>query len=280
MNNGTATIHLETEVSNVDILYQINSTEGTYLPYDDTQGITGLAHGDTVFAVLSDGTNITDYTSINISDNLPPQNATINLSGQSTTTTGSITATVTHIDNESGVAPTNCKWIYNTNPNPIGTEEGSYTNTFNNNGQTITLSASTTGTYYLHVLTVDKAGNKLESISQVITVTPQLVTGITVRPTSVTLENGQTRQLSVTITPNNASNKNVTWSSNNSSIASVSSTGLVTAKGPGTATITVKANDGSGKQATCRVTVESAGTPIEDILKAGDWVIYEECLKR
>ena len=44
MNNGTATIHLETEVSNVDILYQINSTEGTYLHYDDAKGITGLAH--------------------------------------------------------------------------------------------------------------------------------------------------------------------------------------------------------------------------------------------
>ena len=120
MNNGTATIHLETEVSNVDILYQINSTEGTYLPYDDAKEITGLAHGDTVFAVLSDGTNITDYTSINILDNLPPQNATINLSGQSTITTGNVTATVTHADNESGVDIANCRWAYNTNPNLIG----------------------------------------------------------------------------------------------------------------------------------------------------------------
>ena len=57
-SNGIATIHLETQVPNVDILYQVNTLDGVYKPYDDTQGITGLAHGDTVFAVLSDGTNI------------------------------------------------------------------------------------------------------------------------------------------------------------------------------------------------------------------------------
>ena len=44
------------------------------------------------------------------------------------------------------------------NQNPIGTEESSYTNAFSND-QPITLNASTPGTYYLHVLTVDKAGN-------------------------------------------------------------------------------------------------------------------------
>ena len=108
-NNRTATIHLETQVQNVNILYQINNIEGTYLPYDDTQGITGLKYGDVVYAVLSDGTNITEYTSINILDNQKPQQAKIELSGTSVTTTGSITATVTHTDNESGVELTKCK---------------------------------------------------------------------------------------------------------------------------------------------------------------------------
>ena len=273
-NNRTATIHLETQVQNVNILYQINNIEGTYLPYDDTQGITGLKYGDVVYAVLSDGTNITEYTSINILDNQKPQQAKIELSGTSVTTTGSITATVTHTDNESGVELTKCKWIYNMNQNPIGTEESSYTNAFSND-QPITLNASTPGTYYLHVLTVDKAGNKIESISQGISVT-QLVTGITVSPTSVILEEGQTKQLSVTITPNNANNKSVTWSSNNNNIATVSNTGLVTAKTEGTTTITVKANDGSNMQATCSVTVNPALPSINEVLKEGKYVYYED----
>ena len=82
-----------------------------------------------------------------------------------------ITATVTHIDNESGVDIGNCRWVYNTNANSIGTNESSYPNKFSNNGQTIDLTATTEGTYYLHVLTVDKAGRKTETISQAVTVT-------------------------------------------------------------------------------------------------------------
>ena len=271
--NGTAIIHLETQVPNADILYQINTLDGVYKPYDDEQGITGLKYGDTVYAVLSDGTNITEYTSINILDNQKPQQAKIELSGTSVTTTGSITATITHTDNESGVDIGNCKWEYNTNTNPIGTEESSYTNVFSNN-QPITLNASTPGIYYLHVLTVDKAGNKIESISQGISVT-QLVTGITVSPTSVALEEGKTQQLTANITPDNASNKTVSWSSNNTNIATVSSTGLVTAKTVGTVTITVKANDGSNQTATCRVTVNPIPPNIKETLEEGDYVYYD-----
>ena len=104
--------------------------------------------------------------------------------------------------------------------------------------------ATTPGTYYLHVLTVDKAGNKTETISQVVTVI-QLVTGITLDQTSVTIGEGETVQLTATVKPNNASNQSITWSSDDDTIASVSDTGLITAKTAGTVTITVKANDES-----------------------------------
>ena len=169
-SNGTATIHLETQVPNVEILYQVNTIEGVYKPYDDVQGITELQHGDTVFAVLSDGTNITDYTSIDIKDGIPPQLAQITLSSQTATEGEIITASVTHTDNESGIEIANCKWVYNTTSTPIGTEETSYANAFNSNGQTINLVGETVGTYYLHVLTIDKAGNKTETISGAVTV--------------------------------------------------------------------------------------------------------------
>ena len=174
-NNGTATIHLETDVSNAEILYQINTLDGVYKPYKDEEGITGLKYGDSVFAVLSDGTNITDYTSIGVKDNIVPQQAAINLSATTATEGETITATVTHTDKESGVEITNCKWVYNTISTPIGAEENSYTNTFNSNGETINLTAPTAGTYYLHVLTVDEAGNKTETISNAITVEKAVV---------------------------------------------------------------------------------------------------------
>jgi uncharacterized protein YjdB len=65
---------------------------------------------------------------------------------------------------------------------------------------------------------------------------------------------GGTETLTPIFTPSNATNKNVTWSSSSSSVATVSTTGLVTGVKAGTATITVKTQDGN-KTATCDVTV-------------------------
>ena len=65
-----------------------------------------------------------------------------------------------------------------------------------------------------------------------------------------------TYQLTATLIPSNATNKAVTWSSNTPSIATVDSTGLVTAVADGTTTITVTTTDG-GYTDTCVVTVSS-----------------------
>ena len=52
----------------------------------------------------------------------------------------------------------------------------------------------------------------------------------------------------------------ITWTSSKKSVATVSSKGVVKAVGNGTATITVKAKDGSGKKATCKITVKAQGS--------------------
>lgn len=57
------------------------------------------------------------------------------------------------------------------------------------------------------------------------------------------------------VTPSNATVKSVTWSSSNTKVAKVDKNGRLTAVGTGTATITCTAKDGSGKKATCQVTV-------------------------
>lgn len=84
-------------------------------------------------------------------------------------------------------------------------------------------------------------------------------TSVTISPSTVTIGAGETEQLTETVLPDNASDKSVTWSSNNTSVATVSSTGLITAITAGNATITVTTVDGN-KTATCTVTVTPAVT--------------------
>ena len=79
--------------------------------------------------------------------------------------------------------------------------------------------------------------------------------GISLNKTSVTLIQGATERLTATITPADVTNKNITWSSSNASVAEVDASGLVTAKAPGSATITAKTADGN-KSAACVITVD------------------------
>lgn len=80
------------------------------------------------------------------------------------------------------------------------------------------------------------------------------VTSVSLDKTSLELTEGETAQLTATVTPEGATNKNVTWSTSDASIATVDANGLVTAVSAGTATITVTTVDG-GKTDTCTVTV-------------------------
>ena len=82
---------------------------------------------------------------------------------------------------------------------------------------------------------------------------PVAVSKVKLSNTNVKLIIGYTMQLSLSITPSNATNKNVTWSSSNTSVVTVTQGGLIKAIKEGTATITVTSNN--GKKATCKVTV-------------------------
>jgi len=69
------------------------------------------------------------------------------------------------------------------------------------------------------------------------------VTGITVTPETLSLTPTDKQQLSVEVTPADASNQFVTYASSNKDVATVSPNGLLTAVADGTATITVTSKD-------------------------------------
>ena len=82
------------------------------------------------------------------------------------------------------------------------------------------------------------------------------VTGVSLNKNSTTINVWWTEQLIASITPNDASNQNVTWSSSNTSVATVSNTWLVTYVADGNCTITATTVDW-WYTATCNVTCVS-----------------------
>ena len=112
------------------------------------------------------------------------------------------------------------------------------------------VSAQSVGTAKITVTTED--GGKTASCS--VTVSPIAVTGISLNKTTMSLLIGGTEKLTATVSPSNATNKNVSWTSSNSNIVTVDSNGNVSAIKDGTAVITATTEDG-GKKATCSVTV-------------------------
>ena len=79
------------------------------------------------------------------------------------------------------------------------------------------------------------------------------VKSVTLSKTSLVLYVGSSEILTTTITPSDATIKNVEWKSNNTSVATVNSNGMVVAIKVGDATINATTFDGN-KTATCAIT--------------------------
>lgn len=92
---------------------------------------------------------------------------------------------------------------------------------------------------------------------------PVAVSAITLDTNSLELQEGDSQNLTATISPSDADNTKVLWISSNSSVATVAE-GVVTAVKAGKATITAKSDDG-GKTATCEVTVVAKAILVESV---------------
>ena len=102
-------------------------------------------------------------------------------------------------------------------------------------------------------------GEKSDTASVAVVCPPPAVASVDVTPPSASVQAGQTVQL--TATPKDAngaplSGRTVTWSSSNTSIAAVSTSGLVSGVTPGSVTISATSE---GKSGTAAITVTSSG---------------------
>ena len=109
----------------------------------------------------------------------------------------------------------------------------------------------------------DDADTTCNVCGYVRTVTPETVpvSQITLNKAETSISVGNSETLTATVTPGNAANKALNWASSDEDVAIVAADGTVTAVKAGAATITATAADGSGKSATCKVTVTGDTTP-------------------
>lgn len=120
------------------------------------------------------------------------------------------------------------------------------------------------------------------------------IISITIEPTSFVINAGETKQLSVTALPENATKKEkilstLLWHSDNEEVASVDENGMVTAKKYGTTTISASIPDGF-VTGSCDVTVNqditehfdeilAAALEYQNLIKDSDKIMYEEVTK-
>ena len=102
------------------------------------------------------------------------------------------------------------------------------------------------GTYYIQVERSNSTPYTLKCVAQ------QYVTGIQLRSSLTAITKGKTANLLSSVTPSDATQKTLKWSTSDSSVATVSSTGKVTARAVGYAYITAVTTDGTNisRQAT------------------------------
>lgn len=88
------------------------------------------------------------------------------------------------------------------------------------------------------------------------------VESVSINQSSARLTIGETVQLTASVSPSTATNKEISWSSSNQSVASVNTSGLVTAAGEGTTIISASAD---GKKGECTVSVKKAYVAVSEV---------------
>jgi uncharacterized protein YjdB len=206
--------------------------------------ITGVAAGTAKITVTTKDGNKTDYCTVTVNAahiHIPVTAVSINNKPSSPIAvngTLTLTKTITPTD------ATNTAVTWSSSNTAIATVSQSGVVTGKANGTatiTVTAADTTNGTI------TDSCPVTVNSINVA-------VTSVSLNKSSTAILVNNTDTLTATVEPSNATNKKVTWQSSNTSIATVSTTGVVTGKAVGQTTITVTTEDGNFT-ASCAVTV-------------------------
>ena len=144
------------------------------------------------------------------------------------------------------------------NPTSWSVTNGALPNGLTLENGTISGTPTAAGTSTFTVKAENTAGSDSKELTLTINPAPVLVNSVTLNKSELALYTGGSATLTATVQPEDATNKAVNWSSSDEAVATVDTNGKVTAKAAGEATITATAADGSGKSATCEVTVKPA----------------------
>ncbi|PSL34513.1 Ig-like domain-containing protein [Chitinophaga ginsengisoli] len=131
------------------------------------------------------------------------------------------------------------------------------------------------------IITATSADNPAITANANTHVANVLATGITLQPSPAIVGEIDTLRVKVDFLPANTSIKKVSWNSSNMALATVDSTGLITAIKQGTLSIIVNSQDGSGVSATLPLTVvpfDSCGGIPNYGFESGliNWIAYRE----
>ena len=107
-------------------------------------------------------------------------------------------------------------------------------------------------------ITVTSAKNTAKKATITVKVMGAAVSKVKMNKKKATIKIGDTLTLKATVTAGSKACKKVAWKTSKKKVATVTKSGVVKGVSAGTATITAQAIDGSGKKATCKVTVSNA----------------------
>ena len=199
-SNNQASVTVSTNTS-YTIEYQVNSIAGTWTTIENGGTVSGLNHGDTVYARLTDGINAGEHASASIIDGIAP---TINSFTVTSADTTSIAVSVTATDNQSGIYSYQFQYKLSTASNYT-----TATTTVTSNG---TCTYKYTGladdtTYNLRVIVTDKAGKTSNKTATQKTVTANVAPVIA----TAAYNNKTTNSITVTARATDANGDNLTY---------------------------------------------------------------------
>ncbi|WP_370575092.1 Ig-like domain-containing protein [Methanomethylovorans sp.] len=255
----TATV-LPTTATSKDVIWSVIAGTG-----DATISQTGLLTGTkvgtvTVIAMAKDGSGVEGSSVVTITAaTVPVTSITVTGAGSATTVENGKTLQMTATVNPATATKKDVTW---------SVVDGTGTATINQNGLLIGTKA---GALAVKATANDGSGVEGSLLIAVIEVTVP-VTSITIagEGAATTVENGETLQMTATVMPTTATNKDVTWSVvAGTGTATISTTGLLTGTKAGTTTVKATASDGSGVGGTLLITVVEVPVPVTAITIAG-----------